>query len=98
MSTVNFEAFVDETLKLAAHKTRIGRRPIRVENLLKKETVSKVAAPFQLSPSLLQMLRPAAKPALLLGLGGVAAVKGQQALTDLGHGRQMRQAYEQRQA
>jgi hypothetical protein len=73
---MNMASFIDEYIKIAASaseakspKTRIGRRPIRADNLLKKADAKTEA----IKRGLLPFLSRQKKNLALLGIGGVGA-------------------------
>ena len=77
----NMASCVDEFAKIAASKkeapyqqTRSGRRPIRVDTLLKKANLKEAAASKELGKGIWEFLKRHKKPLGLFG-GGVAAGK-----------------------
>lgn len=86
-------AFRDELQKIAGElqgQTRIGRRPISVENYLERETESELT-PSDVTETLIQKTAgKAAKAVALMGLGAAGALGGQRAHKDWKTGRSIR--------
>lgn len=86
-------AFRDELQKIAGElqgQTRIGRRPISVENYLERETESELT-PSDVTETLIQKTAgKAAKAVALMGLGAAGALGGQRVHKDWKTGRSIR--------
>ena len=86
-------AFQDELTKIAGElqgQTRIGRRPISVENYLERETTSELT-PSEVTEEVVKKTAAIGASSLaLLGLGGGAALLGARAHKDWKQGRHNR--------
>lgn len=101
---LSMTSFVDEMVKISASmcaskgpKARSGRRPIRVDKLLKKAQAPVVQAGEGVLTKALPFLRANYKTMGTMGLTGAGVLTARQGIEDLRRGRQYRKAMEGRQ-